>query len=163
MCRHKRKRIFILLAVALVVAGAIAAGVVIPLSIQPKPPPMVPPNLASLLSSVSEKGLNDMDSPQFKALNWIANKDPANTLFGIIANETIKQRYVAALLYFALNGENWIDKFNFLKGNPICSWNQKLMNILCNSAKVGVMALNICKSNRLSSITISPNNECPHN
>ena len=105
--------------------------------------------------------MNDTDSPQYKALNWIANKDKANMMVGSTANETIKQRYVAAVLYFALHGENWINKYNFLTPGPICSWNQETLGILCNSAKVGVKALNICKSNRVG--VISAHHECPHN
>ena len=155
---NRRKKICILLAVALVIAGAIAAGVAVPLSKSSEPPPQPPDPLdafRSILVSVSEEGLDNPDSPQFKALNWIANKDPADMTVGVEADETIKQRYVAAVLYFALNGENWNNQYNFLTRGSICSWNQDSFGILCNSTKVEVVAFNICKSNRLRGITIS--------
>jgi hypothetical protein len=154
-----RKKKCILLALAvLVIAGAIGAGVGIALSKPPDEPTEPPDPLGafrSVLGSVSEEGLDDPNSPQFKALNWIANEDPANTTVGINTDETIKQRYVAALLYFALGGENWINKYNFLTGLPICSWNQELLGIICDSANLRVKMLNMCKSNRLRGMAIS--------
>jgi hypothetical protein len=155
--RRKKKCILLALAV-LVIAGAIGAGVGIALSKPPDEPPEPTDPLdafRSVLGSVSEEGLDDPNSTQFKALNWIANEDPANTTVGITPDETIKQRYVAALLYFALGGENWINKYNFLMGLPICSWNQELLGIICDSANVRVKMLNMCKSHRLRGMAIS--------
>ena len=90
----------------------------------------------SVVGSVSKEGLNDTDSPQFKALNWIMNKDPANTTVGITTNETIEQRYDTAVLYFVLDGENRINKYNFLSEDDICSWNQESLGMLCDSARL---------------------------
>jgi hypothetical protein len=56
---------------------------------------------------------------------------------GIDANESIKQRYVTAVLYFAMNGENLIENYNFPKGGPICSWNQnQTYGMICDQANV---------------------------
>jgi hypothetical protein len=36
----------------------------------------------------------------------------------------IKTRYVAALIYFAFKGPNWLQQFNFLSADNMCMWNQ---------------------------------------
>ena len=34
----------------------------------------------------------------------------------------VRQRYVMALLFFAMNGEGWDDQFNFLQPSDVCQW-----------------------------------------
>jgi hypothetical protein len=103
----------------------------------------------NVLFPISGERLDDEGSPQFKALKWIANENPANSSVGQIDIEIINQRYVAAVLYFALGGENWIKRYNFLTEDPICSWNQEFSGVICNSTNARVVALHFCKSNRL--------------
>ena len=52
--------------------------------------------------------------------------------------ETIKNRYVAALLYYAFGGSNWKEQYNFRSEGDICTWNQKglfglMSGISCSS------------------------------
>ncbi|VEU44670.1 unnamed protein product [Pseudo-nitzschia multistriata] len=61
------------------------------------------------------------------ALEWLVETDPARIPVPG-ANETdrvydLRQRYVLALLYFALTGDGWNDRFNFLSGSDACDWN----------------------------------------
>jgi hypothetical protein len=160
----RRKKICILLVAVLVIAGAVGAGVGIALSKPPPPPPPEPTSpppsdsieiFRNALDSVSGERLDDENSPQYKALRWIANDDPAETSVGVNDIESIKQRYVAAVLYFALGGDNWIEKYNFLTGDPICSWNQESSGVICDSTNVRVVTLHLCKSNRLDYMTMS--------
>jgi hypothetical protein len=159
----RRKKICILLVAILVIAGAIGAGVGIALSKPPPPPTPEPTSLPSdsiesfrsILDSVSGERLDDEDSPQYRALNWIANKDPKKTSVGDTNPEIIKERYVAAVLYFALGRDNWIEKYNFLTGDPICSWNQESSGVICDFTNVRVVTLHLCKSNRLGCMTMS--------
>jgi hypothetical protein len=146
--RRKKKCILLALAV-LVIAGAIGAGVGIALSKPPDEPPEPTDPLdafRSVLDSVSEEGLDDPNSPQYQALTWIANEDPANTTVGINDTETIKQRYVAAVLYFALGGKGWTNQYNFLSEDDICLWNQNnFSGISCGSTPGDVQTLRLCK------------------
>jgi hypothetical protein len=148
---NRRKKICMLLVAVLVIAGAISAGVGVALSnksptpdstLNPTPQPSIEIFRDALFPILGER-LDDEGSPQFKALKWIANEDPATTI------EIINQRYVAAALYFALGGENWIEKCNFLTEDPVCSWNQEDSGVICDSTNARVVALHLCKSNRM--------------
>jgi hypothetical protein len=158
--KSKRRKICILLVVvSLVIAGAIGAGVGIALSKPPPPPPSTPvptstppdstESFRNALVSVSGERLDDKNSPQYQALNWIANEDPAKTSVNHTDIEIIKQRYVAAVLYFALSGEGWINQYKFRSEADICSWNQEDSGIICDSTNGNIQMLNLCKSNRL--------------
>ena len=68
--------------------------------------------------------MDDKNSPQTQALNWIANEDLAKTSVNHTDIEIIKQRYVVAVLYFALGGEGWTNHYTFRTEGYICSWNQ---------------------------------------
>lgn len=66
-------------------------------------------------------------SPQNRAANWLVFDDerrlslPSGT---IQSNDGYQfmARYVMALLYFAMSGENWHFKLEFLSRNHICAW-----------------------------------------
>lgn len=115
------------------VASALEGGCVCPGG---TPPPDVDETDAfrSILVSVSGDSIDDEDSPQYQALQWIANEDPAETSIGVTPVETIKQRYVAAVIYYALGGDGWSNKYNFLSDGEICTWNQGgFAGLVCNS------------------------------
>ena len=109
----------------------------------------------SVLESLSGDQLNDENSPQFEALNWIANDDPGNLSVGDTPTETISARYVAAVLYYAFKGDDWVEKYNFLSEGDICKWNHDDFGILCGSDG-SVKTLRLCKFRRLNPpITLS--------
>lgn len=97
-----------------------------------------------ILVSLSGDSLDDESSPQFKALTWVSNTDPANTSVGITPIETIKTRYVAAVIYYALGGESWTNQYNFLSEGDVCTWNQNSAGISCNSGG-SIITLRLCK------------------
>lgn len=85
-----------------------------------------------LVRPISGEALEDSTSPQFRALEWIANLDPAKLSVGEDSAEVIQQRYVAAVLYFALGGTQWTDTFNFLSADKACLWNVDKLGIHCD-------------------------------
>jgi len=150
--QRKKKRICLIAIGVLAIIAAIAVGVGVAVSNKNTDPPSAPtsspqpqpgPNpktqvFQELLEPLSGDVLNDVDSPQFKALSWIANDDLASTTVGSTPDETIKARYVAAVIYYALGGQEWPEKYSFLSEGDICTWNQNgaggfLFGISCSS------------------------------
>jgi len=68
--------------------------------------------ILSILSTVSDVALlSDSNTSQYGATNWLINMDEAFLcpLTDSNSADRITQRYVAALLYFQLDGTNWLN------------------------------------------------------
>jgi Leucine-rich repeat (LRR) protein len=65
-------------------------------------------------------------SPEHRALNWLANIDPAKLDFEDTDLDQLLQRYVLTVIYFATGGENWEYQYNFLSGDNVCDWNMEI-------------------------------------
>ena len=65
--------------------------------------------LLEILSSVSSnEALTDMSTSQYKARYWLDKDDTAMLCPGDGENDTrVLQRYIAGLIYFQFNGDNW--------------------------------------------------------
>lgn len=129
--RRRSKRQMVIMAV---VALAALAGIVLggvfgarasklepPLDPTPSPTSEAFASLQELVTSVSFDGgesLDDTDSPQYKALAWLA--DDAN-LFNLPDWKVI-QRYVLGVFYYATNGDEWVDNTGWLSEEEECSW-----------------------------------------
>ncbi len=64
-------------------------------------------------------------SPQYKAAAWISNDDELEMDIPASIDEDsylFVQRYVMAVFYYALGGENWINTASFLTGEDTCDW-----------------------------------------
>jgi hypothetical protein len=67
-------------------------------------------------------------TPQHWAVHWLSDQDELN----VAIPESLEgpdgmrfvSRYVAALLYYALNGSNWSRQLNFLSKMEVCDWNE---------------------------------------
>lgn len=70
--------------------------------------------------------LDNMGTPQHRALHWLANADKRKVALPTNGIETQKliQRYVLALIYFSTHGDYWKQQLNFLSINDECEWNQ---------------------------------------
>lgn len=92
--------------------------------------------------------LEENDSPQKKAAQWIADEDyldmPIPTDSNYENAYKFVQRYALAVLYFALGGENqWIFDYQFLSNRDECEWNYQLIDgqdtydlgVMCNQDK----------------------------
>jgi len=90
------------------------------------------------LRQISGDLLDDPASPQHKAFQWLANEDPANLDLNSIPEQTLEQRYVAALLYFSTEGDSWFDSLGFLGEGAVCTWRDDLAakGISCNALGV---------------------------
>jgi hypothetical protein len=86
--------------------------------------------LAELLMQngvANSEALQDESSPQFLALRWLANNDPA--LLDLDSTSTvIVARYVLAVLYFASSGEGGLNGLSFLTTKSVCEWT----GVVCN-------------------------------
>jgi hypothetical protein len=80
-------------------------------------------SIAKLLEGVSED-VYASGSPSATAAEWIIKEDPQAL---DSTNPRLVQRYVLALVYFMLDGNNWVFK-NFLTSANECEWD----GISCN-------------------------------
>jgi hypothetical protein len=81
-------------------------------------------NRLSIIQDVIASSFED-DFPnssfQEEALDWLLNLDPAS--LGVDTDSTILlERYIAALFYFATQGDEWSSQNNFLTFNAVCAW-----------------------------------------
>lgn len=81
----------------------------------------------------SQQDLQSDGSPQNLAASWLAEEDPANVVIPTFNVTTVDgylymTRYIMALNYFAMDGENWLDSMNFLSGDDVCYWNSRYPN-----------------------------------
>ena len=88
--------------------------------------------LRSILQELSvlkdETLLDDPQTPQYKAMEWLAMYDPLDLQFQTMNEDeryTIIQRYVMAVIYYSTNGENWAVDLDFLTNTSICEWPRK--------------------------------------
>jgi len=72
---------------------------------------------------ISIKALQDPSTPQYAALDWMANIDSTD-LQNALSDEALVERFVLVLLYYTTGGANWSDQTLFLTPSlDICSWN----------------------------------------
>jgi hypothetical protein len=75
-------------------------------------------NGVSSLEDMAEPG-----SPQNLALSWIAVPDKLPQTLDSPEGARFVSRYVAALLYYALDGSSWDYQLSFLSEQDVCEWN----------------------------------------
>jgi hypothetical protein len=91
-----------------------------------------------IIRMISGESIDDISSPAHDAYDWLVSEDPANLDFGSVTEQDLSQRYIAALLYFSLDGGNWFEQYGFLKETHVCEWNNRSyrnkMGIICDSS-----------------------------
>jgi hypothetical protein len=81
-------------------------------------------SLRDLIGSLSGyRTVDDPSQPQHAALDWIANIDGAKLNLSSTRYDTLVERYVVSLLYFATKGEAWTTQNGFLSPTHVCEWN----------------------------------------
>jgi hypothetical protein len=94
------------------------------------------------LLPISGEALFDESAPQFAAVEWLVHKDPARMELESLENDSLKERYVAALLYFALGGDTWFDQYGFLSSSSVCEWNSVSgMGVFCSGGVIDEIAI----------------------
>ena len=88
------------------------------------------------IRNISGDSIDDVSSPAHGAYDWLVSEDAANLDFDSVAEQDLSQRYIAALLYFSLDGGNWFEQYGFLKETHVCEWNngsfRNKMGIICD-------------------------------
>jgi hypothetical protein len=85
--------------------------------------------------------LEDPSSVQYRAAHWIAVEDLERVHIPVNLDENsfqFVQRYVLAVLYFALNGSKWNNPLNFVSDLHECSWYKTIPNDSGELLAVGV-------------------------
>ena len=75
--------------------------------------------IVSKLKPLSGDALNVQGSPQYNAAMWISDKDERNL---DLSDGGFEQRYIMALFYYAMDGNNWNQKQGWLTGESECYW-----------------------------------------
>lgn len=106
--------------------------------------------IRDIVSSVSdETDLLDTNTPQYAALEWLANQDPANLTIAETSTIEWKNRYFGALLWFSLGGESWFESANFLSSLDVCDWNTGDVSfgkgVYCDEDTGAISVVDICK------------------
>lgn len=122
-------------------------------SLDPTPSPTTQDvaSLQELIISVSFDGgaaLEDTDSPQYRAFDWLASNE------NLAEYQDWKriQRYVLAVFYYTMNGDDWFENDGWLSDNEECTWFSQTSDratppSICNDdghyAVIGLVKLNV--------------------
>jgi hypothetical protein len=71
------------------------------------------------LYPISGDALMEVGSPQYRAARWISDEDPMQLDINDLGFE---QRYVMAVFYYSLDGDNWSSSDGWLSGDSECTW-----------------------------------------
>ena len=89
------------------------------------------PSISEIHDFLVSRGVSELadlehsQTPQHRAAQWMADNDllqleiPTDEANAIVFEE----RYILAVFYYAMNGDNWTEAFNFLLDSPVCEWN----------------------------------------
>ena len=87
--------------------------------------------LMDIFETVSSEGLNNQESPQYKAKEWMFHSDLLKlTPSELVSDERVAQRYALAVFYYSTNGPVTWEENNWLQGDE-CS-NLYWTGISCN-------------------------------
>ncbi|GKY93339.1 hypothetical protein MPSEU_000301500 [Mayamaea pseudoterrestris] len=93
------------------------------------------PSLSQVIDFLAATGVSSKEdlqqggTPQSLAANWMANLDGMNYTLPTVTNQTSAKtyqymtRYVLAVLWYAMDGINWMNQFGFLSVTDFCYWN----------------------------------------
>lgn len=81
-------------------------------------------------SPTALRALTSEGSPQNQALDWIANELKGSG--SIPADDIILQRWIMAVLFYALGGANWENNQGWLSNDALCSWFSTSEEPVCN-------------------------------
>lgn len=75
-------------------------------------------------------GMDDPNSPQSMALDWLLFNDTSSVLANlsnssVVPPSTILERYGLAVLFFSTNGPLWKNRLQFLTERNVCDWNEE--------------------------------------
>jgi hypothetical protein len=81
--------------------------------------------------------LENVESPQYHAANWIADNDGMKLDIPQYGEHiAFVERYVMAVFFYALDGPHWKHDLNFLSPNHICTWYEEFKEDVTSGAGV---------------------------
>jgi hypothetical protein len=96
----------------------------------PPQPTTAPVSIVATFQSVllnhrvsSRQHLDQSGTPQHEALHWLVNEHFLNASSSV---QSIIDRYVLTVMYYAYDGSQWYDPIGFLSFQSICNWNSFL-------------------------------------
>jgi hypothetical protein len=140
---RKGTRFLIGLAFALLLVVGVIFGVTVFLTTNNnKDSPSITPYLSPLTEILLQnevadtEALQDESSPQFQALRWLANNDPAVLDLNSTPTAILVERYVLAVLYFSTSAEGGLTNApNLLSpSSSVCEWK----GVSCNGGDLVV-------------------------
>jgi hypothetical protein len=101
----------------------------------------------ALLRISTAQDLEDPDTPQAICSHWLSHKDGQSLRVSETGPERIFQRYVLCTLYYATNGDEWIE--GFLDGTlHECDWN----GVYCEGNNTNVTIVDLPEANLVGSL-----------
>ncbi len=105
----------------------------------------------------SGSDVDQIGTPAHLAFDWLTTIDPKD-LGKESSERDIRQRYISAVIYFAMQGQYWQERrrklqdiqtiFGFLSGADVCDWNANDMGIFCNGER-NIEIIRLCKFHQL--------------
>ena len=79
-------------------------------------------NLATVHGWADSGQLHTDGTPEHKACHWMAFTDGMQ--LPVDVTPEFQNRFLLALFYYSLNGEQWDEQMNFLTAKSVCHWNE---------------------------------------
>ena len=101
-----------------------------------------------LLNPTDADNLLEPNTPQFAAIDWMANEDEyLADRSNIVSGSEIAERYALAVLFYSTIGKDWLDDYGFLNSlspGSVCDWGYG-QAITCDGSN-SITQLILCKS-----------------
>jgi hypothetical protein len=106
----------------------------------------------------SKRDFDDPRSPQFQAVDWLANEDEFEIFIPKMAPDESGEayefltRYIMAVLYYATKGKSWSYDLSFLSEKKTCEWYHVFappmgqVGVLCNQNTLQIVGVSFSKS-----------------
>ena len=113
--------------------------------------------LMTLLSPLTDSSIEQEGTNANRALNWLANNDPANLPIEVTPANEFLVRFIMAEFFQSTGGYQWLNQYNFLSAGNVCEWgeskNGSNYGVYCADGK-HVSQLNVPSNNLTGTIPI---------
>lgn len=86
-------------------------------------------------------------SPQYRAAQWLFNNENLSEY----AESQRIQRYALAVVYYSTNGQNWLQKTDWMSDEPECDWFNKGVTF-CDAVSNGVANFDLNENNLVGAL-----------
>lgn len=103
-------------------------------------------------------------SPQYQAMDWLANRDEWN--YVPVSNQVLVERYALAVLYYSTQGKMRSNPFFFLTNSSVCEWRDEQLEqgVTCDVDGISVTSVDLgtCSFSDLSYSRRAARKSYPH-